>query len=147
MYLKNIYPTPRTISENSAERFTFGASAEAVVSGLENHHIQRIKALWNRFSCTASELNVLPGTDGFRFVIGNASALPEEGDSYAIHADAAGVCVTGKDAASLMDGIKTLMQLICPAGNRAEKSRSTSCPERDTDRWEMSIMCGSSFPV
>jgi len=114
MYLKNIYPTPRTISENPAERFTFGASAEAVVSGLENHHIQRIKALWNRFSCTASELNVLPGTDGFRFVIGNASALPEEGDSYAIHADAAGVCVTGKDAASLMDGIKTLMQLICP---------------------------------
>lgn len=114
MYLKNVYPTPKSLCENKAERFTFGASVQAAVSGLRNAQVQRIKTLWNRFSCTASELNVVPAEDGFRFVIGNASAERNEDDSYAIHADASGVCVDGKDAASLMDGIKTLMQLICP---------------------------------
>ena len=114
MYLKNVFPTPKSLCENKEERFTFGASVQAAVSGLENAQVQRVKSLWNRFSCTASELNVVSAADGFRFVIGSASAERTEEDSYTIHTDAAGVCVVGKDAVSLMDGIKTLMQLICP---------------------------------
>ena len=93
MYLKNIYPLPKSILENTAEQFRFGASVQAAVSGLTNDCVNRIKTLWNRFSCTASELNVTPAADGFRFVIGGTSVTLEEGDSYAIHADASGVCV------------------------------------------------------
>ena len=114
MYQKNLYPTPKSVIENGSERFVFGASVQASVSGLQSDCVKRIKYLWNRFSCTASELNVTPATDGFRFVIGDASAELADGDSYAIQAGQSGVCVVGRDSASLMDGIKTLMQLICP---------------------------------
>lgn len=114
MYQKNLYPTPKSVIENGSERFVFGASVQASVSGLQSDCVKRIKYLWNRFSCTASELNVTPAADGFRFVIGDASAELADGDSYAIQAGQSGVCVVGRDSASLMDGIKTLMQLICP---------------------------------
>ena len=114
MYQKNLYPTPKSVIENGSERFVFGASVQVSVSGLQSDCVKRIKYLWNRFSCTASELNVTPAADGFRFVIGDASAELADGDSYAIQAGQSGVCVVGRDSASLMDGIKTLMQLICP---------------------------------
>ncbi len=114
MYFSQVFPKPISCFENPSERFVFGASVQAVISGLPSECIKRTKALWSSFCCTASELNVVSAENGFRFVIGNASAAPTDADSYVIHADAAGVCVAGKDATSLMNGIMTLMQLICP---------------------------------
>ena len=114
MYLSRLYPTPVSCTEKENEQYTFGASVTAVVSGLSPACAERAKALWYRFSCDASVLNLVPGAGGYRFVIGNASCTLAEGDSYALHADASGVCVEAKDEASLMDGIKTLVQLICP---------------------------------
>ena len=114
MYLSNVYPTPKSIMENESEQFRFGTSVQAVVSGLPEEYAERVKILWYRFSCDACTLQLTEGGEGFRFVIGNASCTLTEGDSYAIHTDASGVCVVGKDAASLLDGIKTLVQLICP---------------------------------
>ena len=93
MYLNNLFPTPKFVCENSEEQFRFGASVQAVISGLNDECVKRVKVLWNRFSCTASDLNVLPASDGFRFVIGSACADLKEGDSYAIHTDEGIICL------------------------------------------------------
>lgn len=114
MYFQHLYPSPKSCAENRDVRFVFGASVQAVISGLDTNCVKRVKSLWNRFSCTASELNAVTADDGYRLVIGSAAASLAENDSYAIHADDSGVCVVGRDAASLMNGIMSLMQLICP---------------------------------
>lgn len=114
MYLSNLYPTPNVCIETESLRFPFGASVTAKVSGLDAPAAQRAKTLWYRFSCDASELRLTEGGEGFRLTIGQASCELSEGDHYAIHADPAGVCVVGRDSAGLLDGIKTLVQLICP---------------------------------
>ena len=114
MYLRHLYPTPMSFSEDESVRFVFGASVTAVVSGMDPAVAERMQSLWYRFSCDASTLNLTDGGDGYRFTIGNSSCELAEKDSYAIHADASGVCVVGRDAAGLADGIKTLVQLICP---------------------------------
>ena len=114
MYLRHLYPTPISFSEDESVRFVFGSSVTAAVSGLEPAVAERMKSLWYRFSCDASALELTECGDGYRFVIGNASCELAENDSYAIHADASGVCVVGRNSAGLADGIKTLVQLICP---------------------------------
>ena len=114
MYFQPLYPFPKSCVENRDVRFVFGASVQAVISGLDTECVKRVKALWNRFSATASELNVVSADNGFQLVIGGASAVLAENDSYAIHADDSGVCVVGRDAQALMNGIMSLMQLICP---------------------------------
>ena len=114
MYFHNLYPSPRAFSENPAERFTFGAAVTAVVSGLNVLTAERVKTLWHRFSCDACDLTLLAGGEGFCFTIGQATCERHPDDSYAIRADEAGVCVVGRDEAGLLDGIKTLVQMICP---------------------------------
>ena len=115
MYLSHLYPEPKRFSENESERFVFGSRVTARVSGLAPEEAARAKVLWNRFSCTASELELTPGGEGFRFEIGDGSdcALKAE-DHYALAVRASGVTVIGKDGGALLDGIKTLVQLICP---------------------------------
>ena len=116
MYLPHLYPAPKQFSENESERFVFGPRVTARVSGLTPEEAARVKILWNRFSCTASalELESLPG-EGFSFAIGSASAPTlGSGDRYALTVSSAGVSLTGADGAGLLDGIKTLVQLICP---------------------------------
>lgn len=115
MYLKNLFPNPVSCTENEAEKFVFGAQVDARVSGLSAQCIERIKTLWHRFSCTASQLSVVAeNSPCCRLIIGRTDCILNSGDNYAIHADSAGVCVVGKDASSLMNGIMTLMQMICP---------------------------------
>ena len=115
MYLTNLYPAPKSFRENEAERFVFGSAVTARVSGLTPDCAERVKALWRRFSCDASELSLIPGGEGFRFEIADgADGVLETGDSYALAVKASGVTVIGKDGAALFDGIKTLVQLICP---------------------------------
>ena len=114
MYFQHLYPFPKSCVENRDVRFVFGASVQAVISGLDTECVKRVKALWNRFSAAASELNVVSADNGFQLVIGGASAVLAENDSYAIHTDDSGVCVVGRDAQALMNGIMSLMQLICP---------------------------------
>lgn len=114
MYFSNLYPTPKVSSEFESERFHFSSSVTATVCGLNSVETERVKYLWYRFSCNASVLNINTGENPYCFQIGKASCELEATDAYAIHVDASGVCVVGKDAEGLMSGIKTLVQLICP---------------------------------
>lgn len=74
MYFQHLYPFPKSCVENRDVRFVFGASVQAVISGLDTECVKRVKALWNRFSATASELNVVSADNGFQLVIGGAAA-------------------------------------------------------------------------
>ena len=115
MYLTHLYPAPKSFREDENERFVFGADVTARVSGLTSDCAERVKSLWKRFSCEASTLTLVPGGEGFRFEIGDAPACAlEAGDDYAITVKASGVTAVGRDGKALLDGIKTLMQLICP---------------------------------
>ena len=114
MYLRNLYPVPKSFSENGSERFAFGSRVTARTGSLPPEYAARAKYLWRRFSCDASELELVPAIDGFKLLIGSADCRLQQGDSYAIKACKTGVCVAAKDAVSLLDGIKTLVQLICP---------------------------------
>ena len=114
MYLRRLYPTPKTFSEDEAARFRFGSRVSARVSGLSPACAERVRQLWRRFSCDACELDLTGGGDGYRFAIGACDAERNEGDSYAINAQPDGVAVAAKDGVSLMNGICTLAQLICP---------------------------------
>lgn len=114
MYLNNLFPTPKSFSENDAQRFTFGASVTAAVSGLSVSEADRVRYLWRRFSCEACRLTLTEGTEPFTFTVGNTSCSLQAEDSYALRVDASGICVVGRDGAALFDGIKTLVQLIYP---------------------------------
>ncbi len=114
MYQRNLYPSPRSFWEDESSCFRFGARVTARVSGLDEECAERAKYLWHRFSCGACELDLLPGGEGFRFTVGESSAELGEGDSCAVKAVPSGLAVVGKDAFSLMNGIETLVQLICP---------------------------------
>ena len=114
MYLSNLSPTPKSVSENTTRCFTFGASVTAAVSGLNILQAERARYLWHRFSCDASELLLTEGQGGFTLSIGQTTCSLHDGDNYALCADEAGICVVGRDAAGLLNGIKTLVQLICP---------------------------------
>lgn len=115
MYLNHLYPAPKSFAENENERFVFGSRVTARVSGLNPEEAARAKILWNRFSCTASELELVPGGEGFSLVIGDgADCSLAPGDRYALTVTPSGVTVKGVDGTALLDGIKTLVQLICP---------------------------------
>ena len=115
MYLKYLYPAPKNFREDEGERFVFGARVTARVSGLTPEEAERVRILWNRFSCTASELELVPGGEGFRLDIGEGTVCAlDPVDRYALKVTSAGVTVKGADGGGLMDGIKTLVQLICP---------------------------------
>ncbi|MCR4578532.1 MAG: family 20 glycosylhydrolase [Clostridiales bacterium] len=114
MYLRNLYPVPKSFSEDGSERFPFGSRVTARTGSLPPEYAARAKYLWRRFSCDASELELVTASDGFKLLIGSADCRLQQGDSYAIKACKTGVCVAAKDAVSLLDGIKTLVQLICP---------------------------------
>ena len=114
MYLRHLYPTPKMFSENESVQYRFGAKVTATVSGLNSEYAERVRTLWHRFSCDASELIIASGNAGFCFTIGSAVCTLNNEDTYALLADAAGVCVAARNAEGLMDGIKTLVQLICP---------------------------------
>ena len=124
MYFTSLYPAPKSFQEDENERFVFGAGVTAQVSGLMPECAERVRSLWKRFSCDASEITLVPGGEGFRFGIGNAPACElNAGDHYAISVKASGAAVTAKDGPSLLNGIKTLVQLICPE-NLAEGGES-----------------------
>ncbi|MBO6052425.1 MAG: hypothetical protein J6Q17_01685, partial [Clostridia bacterium] len=114
MYLRHLYPAPKSFCEDESVRFCFGAHVMARVSGLSPDCAERVRALWHRFCCDASDLTCIPAGDGFCFTVGEAYAELSDGDCCAIHADASGVSVTAVDEASLLYGIETLVQLICP---------------------------------
>jgi hypothetical protein len=129
MYLQHLYPAPNSFAEDEARRFVFGAQVRARANGLSPDQADRVKTLWRRFSCDASELTLLPESappqpDGAVFRIGteNGAAL-RAGDRYAITVTESGVSVIAKDGGGLADGIKTLVQLICPE-NLAEGGES-----------------------
>ncbi|MBO4884458.1 MAG: family 20 glycosylhydrolase, partial [Clostridia bacterium] len=114
MYLRHLYPTPKSFAEDESERFVFGAHVSAVVSGMTPEGVGRTKSLWRRFCCDACELRVAPGGAGCRLSIGRADCRLAPGDRYALRVGAEGVCVAAADSSALLDGVKTLVQLICP---------------------------------
>ena len=114
MYLSHLYPRPASFEENENERFVFGTVITARASGLSPVTAERIKTLWNRFSCGASELKLTEGGEGFSFTAGSASCSLREGDTYTVKADSKGIAVSARDEKSLIDGMTTAVQLICP---------------------------------
>ena len=114
MYLSQVFPAPKSFSESEDRRFVFGAALTAAVSGLDVLSAQRVQYLWRRFSCDAGELILTEGKGGFSFAVGDVTCSLQEGDHYALCVREAGICVVGRDAAGLLDGMKTLVQLICP---------------------------------
>lgn len=115
MYFTNLYPAPKSFLEDDSERFVFGAAVTARVSGMDPACAERVRSLWRRFSCDASELTLTSGGEGFRFEIGDAPACALDAeDCYALSVKSSGAAVRGRDGAALLCGIKTLVQLICP---------------------------------
>ena len=114
MYLRNLYPVPKSFSGDESRQYVFGSQVTGIINGLTAEQAERVKVLWRRFSCNASELTLLPGTEPDTFTVGKASAKLSEGDAYAISVTEAGIAVAGRDAPSLMKGMETLAQLICP---------------------------------
>ena len=115
MYLTRLYPAPKQFTEDESVRFAFGAEVTAVIGGLTSAGIERVKALWRRFSCDACELKVFPDpAGGYHLTVGGVECRPEAGDRYALRVTDRGVCVRAADEGGLLDGVKTLVQLICP---------------------------------
>ena len=114
MYLRHLYPNVRSFTEDESVRYRFGAEVSARIGGLECERLNAVRTLWRRFSCDASELNLAEGAEGYRLILGEADISLNAGDTYAIRACESGVCVVGADGNGLLDGIKTLVQLICP---------------------------------
>ncbi len=123
MYLRNLVPNPRMFKEDEAISFNFGSKVTAYVSGLDELMKERVKFLWKRFSCDASELELIERNDGYYFVIGECDCELSDGDKYSISVGEKGVCLKAIDKFSLMNGFTTLVQLICPVelsvGNEA----------------------------
>ena len=63
MYLQHLYPAPKSFAEDESRRFVFGVQVSARANGLSPDLADRVKTLWRRFSCDASELTLLPETD------------------------------------------------------------------------------------
>lgn len=114
MYLSQVFPSPVRMTEDEGARFVFGGAVTAAVSGLDPLAAERVRYLWRRFSCDACELTLTEGRGGYAFTVGSAVCDLQNDDSYALRVDEGGICVVGRDASGLMDGIKTLVQLICP---------------------------------
>ncbi|MBQ3814946.1 MAG: hypothetical protein II836_02720, partial [Clostridia bacterium] len=64
MYLRHLYPAPKSFREDETERFVFGAKATARVSGLSPACEERVGTLWRQFSCGASALELVHEGDG-----------------------------------------------------------------------------------
>ncbi len=121
MYLTHIYPQPRELTEDYTRPYVFGAAVTLHVNhALAPLAAARVKTLWHRFSCTASSLTIVETAAescgdwcGWIGAPGNACIRKPE-DTYAIQVTEAGVQLCAKDEAAFLDGIKTLVQLICP---------------------------------
>ena len=121
MYLSQIYPKPKNFFETDSTPFSFGAAATLTLSRpLPYEAIERMKALWHRFSFTASELTVLcrpdaDGSDRFSATLGTPERKIEKTLSYYnLHSDQGGVVLHAVSEKALIDGFSTLVQLIIP---------------------------------
>lgn len=114
MYLRHLIPSPRSFVEDESIKFYFTNKVTAEISGLDSLITERVKYLWKRFSCDASELDVVEAKNGYSFKIGNTDCELCENDKYAIKADENGICLKAVDKFYLMNGFTTLVQLICP---------------------------------
>ncbi len=120
MYLTNLYPAPRSVTEDENVRFFFGSTAALRISGdFTECEADNLRYLWNRFSFTASDPELIPASGNaceYSLSVGKApqNAGLKSGDSYAIYADGEGVLLLAKDKKSFFCGFNTLVQLICP---------------------------------
>ncbi len=114
MYLRHLYPSPTIFAEDESEKFVFGSQVNAYMSGLSADCAERVKALWKSFSFTSSTLTLVEKGNGFCFGTGEAEATLNDADTYSVKVKASGISVAARSEQGLMDGIKTLVQLICP---------------------------------
>lgn len=117
MYLQHLYPQPNAISEHTSRRYVFGAEETLYVNrALSPEVAERFRALWNRFSFTASTLTVSVKEDGdahFCAWLGKRGDVPTP-SYYAIRATETDVTLSAVSEKALVDGFTTLCQLICP---------------------------------
>ena len=120
MIIRNIIPAPRALVPQEGELHFGRAVALRVGTALTAGQIEEYKGLWNRFCMEDAELTVTvdPALPGVAAVLmgGEHPALPELAaeDEYALTVDEKGAYVIGKDAAALLHGLFTLVQLIVP---------------------------------
>ena len=121
MYLTQLYPTPKTLEALPGEQFRFGASCRVVLPrNVSGDVVENVKKLWQRFTFTASELNVVKSGNGYFamfFLPEKVAGVPnavQPGNYYRIKIDSRAAIVSGVSEKALVDGISMLMQLIIP---------------------------------
>ncbi len=119
MYLTQLYPTPRSFSENEDEKFFFGSHATIFLSFNISEEIRkRITYSWKRFTCNASSLSIVITNDTAQYsaYIGeNRSSFPAlHENAYQLHVDRNGIALCGGSQKAFVDGFMILLQLIVP---------------------------------
>ena len=169
MYLQHLYPTPVSVREDpDMPAFRFGAAVTAyVTSAMTPDCAERLRAVWNRFCCTASVLEIRKDlftgdlfdekqTEETPFIlhIGGTSFLASQPklrkpeDSYAIRVTAEGVILEAKDEKTLIEGFMTLVQLIIPEdlGEGSERFSVTAAEVHDAPAIGMRAVHLCIFP-
>lgn len=127
MYLQRMYPVPESMTENKDIRFTFGSKTKLTLTRpINSDTAERLKALWNRFCCTAGELEIAvidEPAKPFHAVIGAplTEASLAGNDLYSIHGDERGIDIALAGENDVVFAFTTLMQLICPVELADEK--------------------------
>ncbi len=116
MYLTRLYPQPRSVKEDNSIRYTFGARATLHLSRAVAPLVaERMKYLWQRFCCTACELEIcVHGESGAGFSAWLGERCGFTSAYYSIRSDARGVNLAAVSEKALVEGFATLVQLICP---------------------------------
>ena len=123
MYLQNCYPKPYHLYEDDTHGYMFGSVQTMRLSAPLSELIgQRMRSLWNRFTCTAGTLELTAqyifrrDSNMITATLGDCppTSLSLDGMQYTINADSGGVTLCAVDEKALMEGFCTLVQMIVP---------------------------------
>ena len=141
MYLTQVYPRPVSFVEKECSPYPFGASAILkLTSPIKPEAAEGIRFLWNRFSFTASELTIEQADcpqKGWTAVLGAPDFDEPKTDYYAISSNESGAIVSAVSEEALVNGLKTLVQLITPVSLGVGEEKLTLCPVEIADKPSM----------
>ncbi len=136
MYLSQVYPRPASFVEKDCGPYVFGSAVTMKLgTPVSPEAAEGVRFLWNRFSFTVSSLTVEQGGgSGWTAVVGSPDFKAPETDHYAISSNESGAIVSAVSEAALVDGLKTLVQLITPVSLGAGAEKLYLCPVEIADR-------------
>ncbi len=121
MYLTHLYPKPASFVQSDAQPLSFGANCLAILPKNSSQDvIENVKKLWNRFTFTASKLEVWATGEENCAIFNSSDApglsvkLPDAGNYYRVKVDQSCAIVSGISEKAMIDGISMLVQLIIP---------------------------------